>query len=263
MRRTLTIDGGGRLNACSQRSALWRWVGIAASTTVATLLTTSGLQFMSSGVGQDVAGAVTSCGAMPALAHFKMVTTPSPHAQPPRLFAVAAVTISDLATGCNGNTATLDLGGNNTGNPKGSTTIFRVATSAKDPCTGQTLAASKQVHVATGSITFGLCPNPGHTASYISLHDLTHIALSIAGQTVVIRNPTSSTASASANGAGTGASTARPATASSTATAGSLAFTGAEIAAMTVGGSLVIVLGAFVILLARRRRSQSTASSPS
>lgn len=204
----------------------------------------------SSVIAPRVAGAATSCGSSPAVASYTVVVTVA--AKPTGSDEVSAVVISNLATGCDHKTATLKLKGNAAGNPAAPTTIFRTATSAKDPCTTATLTPPTKVQ--TGSITFKFCSKPNMTASYISVHDLTHVALTIAGTAVTV----TPTTSASSNNGGPTTGSANSGThnvpVSTAASSSGLAFTGADIAAMTGGGLLIILLGLFLLLISRRRR---------
>lgn len=70
--------------------------------------------------------------------------------------------------------------------------------------------------------------------------------------------PTTGASSISSNSGGANASGTRSTPVATAAASSILAFTGADIAATTIGGLLALLLGLFLVLVSRRRRSQAT-----
>lgn len=204
------------------------------------------------------AAAATSCGSTPASLHFNFgFQSPTTHQQT-QAIRISSIVISGLATGCDGKTAKLVLSGNSAGDPAFSYHPLATATSTVDPCSQD--KASNPPTVKTGTITLDLCVTPGGPAGYVSVHDLTHVTLTVGGTSVTVNSPTKVTGSAGGNGNGNGSNAGNHGVPVATATAAStgLAFTGADIAAMTAGGLLIILVGLFLILLGRRRKAQAT-----
>lgn len=225
-----------------------RWRALVASAAALSLLASIGMVVVSAGI----AGAVATCATTQAgKVTYATVATPAP-SRPTALTVISSVTLSNLNAGCNGQTAELVFEGNTTGDPSGSKATLSTVTSARNPCTGTPLATP--VKIATGSITVALCPTPGTAGSYVHVHDLTFLTLSIAGVTVPV-----TTSTGSSNNSDNGTQRVATATAAST----GLAFTGADIAAMVGGGLLVILLGLFLLLVSRQRRGrQATDGMP-
>ena len=215
-------------------------LALVSTTMAATLLPTS------------IAGAAATCNASPpAHISYHVAVTPWP-SSPTETMVVSAVVVSGLGSGCDGLPASLLLSGNARRDPAAPATLFSTATSARDPCTQSKL--SSPLTVKTGSIVLGLCARPGTKGSDVSIHDLTHLTLFVGGTQIGL-TPVSSPASGSGSGGGpTGPRSLRIGAAVGT----GLAFTGADIAAMTTGGLLIVLLGLFLLLISRRRRAQAT-----
>lgn len=182
-----------------------------------------------------VAAAATACGSTPAKVHYELALTSNAP-------MISAIALSGLATGCNGATAKLTLRGNSTGSSATSskTPVLSTADSTVTPCSGGKLTTPTKVK--TGSITFRLCrtstaASPG---PYVSVHDLTNLTLTIGGASVSPGSVVFTTGPTGHNG-GSGA------------TAGALAFTGADIAAMVAAGLILLALGMLLVLWERRR----------
>lgn len=259
------------VNRPFRRSARQWWRAVLAAALVS-LLTAAGLVVVTSVVAPAPAGAVTSCGASPAYVHYKVAAAPTSSTFS---VVISAVTLSHLTTTCDGKAAKLTFFGNPAGDPSTpATTTLSTATSSVDSCTGSPVATGE---IRGGTITLHLCmtPNPPKkTARYVSVLDLTRLTLTVGGIQVVIKTPTSPSNSTptptttavgpktgSSNGSGSGGSHNVPVSTSATTTGGSLAFTGAEIAAMTAGGLVIVLLGLLLILVSRRRR-QTTGGTP-
>jgi hypothetical protein len=91
--------------------------------------------------------------------------------------AVSQVALSGFPAACDGVTATLQLYGNQAGNPAlplSSDTLLSTATSTLDACTRKPLATP--LEVSAGSLTLPLCASGG-AGGYVSVHDLTALAL--------------------------------------------------------------------------------------
>lgn len=227
-----------------------RWRALAASAAVLSLLASATTVVLSSAVAPTIAGAVPTCAAtQPGKVTYKVVAAPAP--RPTALTAISSVTIYNLSSGCNGLAATLLLEGNTTGNPTTPATVLSTATSKVNACT----TASPPVTVKTGSITFNLCSTSTATDRYVSVHDLTKLTLTIAGVVITVTPTTSASSSNGGSTAGSNSGTGNTRIATAASTASGLAFTGADIAATTIGGLLVILLGLFLLLISRRRRS--------
>lgn len=226
-----------------------RWRAVATAAALC-LVASFGTVVLSAAVAPTVAGAATACATQPGTVTYKTIATPSP-TRPTALTVIESVTVSKLSGTCDGSTAKLVFEGNAAGDSGGAKTTLSTITSAKNPCDGATL--SKATSVATGSITFTLCPTPGTAGSYVHVHDLTYLTMSIAGATVPIKSPTAATQS-TGSGGGAGNNGSHSVT-SATSSSSSLAFTGADIALMTGGGVLVVLLGLFLLLISRRHRS--------
>lgn len=242
------------------RRAPHRWRTVIVATASLALITAGDLVVMSTAVLPPIASAATSCGSpQPFHVHYD-VATGSGSATSPNLTMITAVTISTLDAGCNGKTAKLALVGNVSGTPKTTAHVMSTATSKLGPCTQAILPSPPTV--TAGSITFTLCKTGG-PATDVSVHDLTGITLAVAG-TIVVVTPKTSPSSSNNGGtttAGSNSGNQNVPLATAASTGSSLAFTGADIAAMTIGGLLVILLGLFLLLLSRRRRSQATDGS--
>lgn len=193
-------------------------------------------------VAPSVAAAATACGSNPVIVHYLVTPT-----RPP--VDVSAVELTGLSAGCDGDSVKLVLRGNTAGQPAATTAagkttpVLSTATSAVTPCTGTKQA--KPIKVATGSITLALCKTstPASSGPYVSVHDLTHLTLTVAGVAVSPHGVVFTTGSSGQHG-----------------TAGALAFTGADIAAMAAAGVLLLALGGLLLVWERRRRDRAADS---
>lgn len=155
--------------------------------------------------------------------------------------------LTGLSPGCDGGTVKLVLRGNTAGQPAATTAagkatpISSTATSTVTPCTGTKLATP--VRVVTGSIQLKLCraSTPASPGPYVTVYDLTHLTLTVAGVAISPKGVVFTTGSSAPHGTTTGA----------------LAFTGADIAAMVAAGLLLLALGALLLLWDRRRRHRA------
>lgn len=197
------------------------------------------------------AAAATTCDpSQPAHVSYRVATAPA--ASPTETLVISAVVVSGLGSGCDGLPAELLLGGNSAGDPAEPAVLLSTATSTRDPCTQSKLSSPQTVD--TGSIVLGLCATPGTKGSAVSVHDLTHLTLFIGGTQIEVTPVT-----AGGSGSGSGAGPSGPRSVHSTTVAGGgLAFTGVDIAATTIGGLLVVLLGLSLLLIGRQRRSQTT-----
>lgn len=193
----------------------------------------------------------TACGTVPAHLRYNWVLATPPAGNQTQVPRITSVVISDL-TGCDGKTAKLVLSGNSAGDPTTTHHPLATATSTVGPCTQDPVKPAPTVQ--NDAITFDLCPTGG-PAAYVSLHDVTYLTLSVGGTTVTISTITGSSSQTSSGGSsGSGGNV--PVSTKAASSSG-LAFTGADIAAMTGGGLLLILLGLFLLLISRRRRSQA------
>jgi hypothetical protein len=119
--------------------------------------------------------------------------------------AVSQVVLSGFPGACDGVTATLQIYGNQAGNPAlplSSDTLLSTATSTLDACTRKPLATP--LEVSAGLLTLPLCASGG-AGGYVSVHDLTALALFL---------PASSGAVLGASTSGTGTVVPTPVTGS-------------------------------------------------
>jgi hypothetical protein len=171
-----------------------------------------------------VAGATSgSCAAVPAHAHFRLARIKA--ATP---FVVAAITLT-MAPACDGASVVLTLRGNPSGDPTRPDHVLSTANSALAPCSQKTLGTPTEV--TRGTITLDLCA-AGGPAGYVSVHDLTAMALTAGGTPVqVVPTPRTQGATSSSSGTPPGSST--TGTTGSTGTTGNPPGTGSR----TPGGS--------------------------
>lgn len=96
--------------------------------------------------------------------------------------AVSGVVLSGFPGACDGHTVTLRMWGNSAGDPSlpvSSDRLLSTANSSLQPCTQRTL--SRPVVVTNGSIALALCA-AGGPGGYVSVHDLTALALLVSAE---------------------------------------------------------------------------------
>lgn len=202
---------------------------------------------LATAIGIEGAGAASAsaapipCGtSVPAAVNYLVGPSPS------GTVVVRSVKVSGLPASCSGEPVVVDLYGNHGGDPAVSQMddeLLAQVDSTLDPCTQQPLARSGLL--ANGAITLPLCPSGG-SAGVVSVHDLTGVALSVAGESVA-------TASNANSGNGLQLPTARATAA--TASSPALAFTGAEIGSAVLAGVLALAAGTLLVGISRRRRN--------
>ena len=164
---------------------------------------------------------------------------------------ISAVDLSGFAAGCDGDTAVLQLWGNTAGDPSvpmSGDSLLATLDSRLDSCTQLPLTP---MTVHDGNIDLTLCPTGG-PAAYVSIHDLTLVALVVNGQAVPVVS-----AASTANSAGPSTN----ATAKHSGSGGILAFTGADLEVLAIFGVLALFVGLAIALLSQRRvRRQALAS---
>lgn len=183
------------------------------------------------------APSASGCGASsaPVSAHYSAAVGPD------HVGYISAVNLSGFDAGCEGNSAVLQLWGNQSGDPTvpmSGDSLLATIDSTLDPCTQRPLQAALKVQ--NGNLDLTLCPTGGR-AGYVSIHDLTAVALSVNGQTVPVVSSASSGSQATAHAVAPG---------------GILAFTGANLVLLAIVGALALVLGMALALLFRRRERQ-------
>jgi hypothetical protein len=146
----------------------------------------------------------------------------------------------------------LDLYGNSAGDPAVSLSddeLLARADSTLDPCTQQPLASSGLV--TDGALTLSLCTGGGR-GGVVSVHDLTAVGLSVAGEQV-----------ATAGSASSGSDALKPATRTISGTGSNplLAFTGADIGSAVLAGLIALAIGAMLVRMSRRRERNPVASA--
>lgn len=190
--------------------------------------------------------------------------------------AISGVTISGFdQSACDGLPVTLVLSGNTAGDPaQPANELLSTLDSSLDQCTGAKLPGP--VTISGGVITLHGCSSvtDPHAAAYVSIHDVTQLALSVAGastpaqvggittQTTPPAPPTtggttpSSSGSQGVAGVHTQASGGGHGTSGQGGThTGPLASTGVKVALLTAIGLLLLALGLFLLIAARRRRA--------
>ncbi|MGH9075169.1 MAG: hypothetical protein ACRDZQ_13785 [Acidimicrobiales bacterium] len=250
----------------SPRRPRRRWWGLAAAMASMSLLATVGVVAISAAVTPTIAAAATSCtSSSGASISYHVVATPAP-SRPTSLSMVSGVVVSGLSAGCDGETARLFLDGNTTGDPSAAGALLSTATSKLNPCSQA--AVTPAPTVKTGSITLDLCATKSTKGSYVSVHDLTHLTLFVGGVQITVTpvtKATTGTGTGAGSGSGSGSSGGSGGTkfvpvSTATVSQAGLAFTGADIAAMT-GAGLLIILAGLALLLWSRRRSQPGATA--
>lgn len=180
------------------------------------------------------------CGASsaPATAHFVAAMGAD------RVGYISAVDLSGFDAGCDGDTAVLRLWGNPAGDPAvplSGDSLLATLDSTLDSCTQ--LPLNTPMTVQDGNIDLGLCPTGG-PAAYVSIHDLTLVELFVNGHAVPV-------VSAASTAESTGSSA--TAVAKQGGASGILAFTGADIELLTIGGLLALLAGTAITRLSQGR----------
>jgi hypothetical protein len=173
---------------------------------------------------------------------------------PSGTIVVRSVRVSGLPASCDGDPVVLDLYGNSAGDPAVSLSddeLLARADSTLDPCTQQPLASSGLV--TDGALTLSLCTGGGR-GGVVSVHDLTAVGLSVAGEQVATAGSTSS-----------GSDSLQPATPAigGTRSRSLLAFTGADIGSAVLAGLIALAIGAMLVRMSRRRERNAMAACAS
>lgn len=223
--------------ASSTSGRIRRWVsgrsalGLAA-TLVASLGAVAGFGLLSAGEADP---AQLSCDSSLA-AVVRYVVGPNSVSE----IVVRSIVVSGLPAGCDGDPVVVDLYGNGAGDPRvplAQDEMLAQADSTLDPCTQQALMTPGRV--TRGGVALSLCPSGGR-AGVVSVHDLTAVALRVAGDPVATTGQTSGdTKQALATSASEGGGR------------GELAFTGAQIAFAVSAGLLVLLAGTLLVVLSR------------
>lgn len=173
----------------------------------------------------------------------------------PLPLASTGATVTGLDPGtCDGQPVTITLTGNTAGDPsQPANEALAVWDSTLDPCSGAVLA--RPLVVAAGSITLHACPtvtDPTH-AAYVDVHDLTLLRVQVSGADINV-GPTTSVLGETFTKSGS------PTAGVSPVTGRDLPFTGTWAALTFWLGLLLVVVGAVVLYLGRRRGDEDPAS---
>lgn len=160
---------------------------------------------------------------------------------------ISAVDLSGFDAGCDGDSAVLQLWGNTAGDPTtpiSDDSLLATLDSTLDTC--NQIPLNTPMTVQDGNLDLTLCPTGG-PAAYVSIHDLTLVALVVNGQPVPV---------VSAAGLARSAGSSPSATANRSGAGDILAFTGADFEVLVIFGLLALLVGIVIALLSQRREQR-------